>query len=314
MMTLCLRTPLIAACILSITSCDARRALTDPVSEDDESAAPVSPAPSHALAYSGGMPFGHYVTPTPLMGFNLNATMRNARLWLPSLTQPTDIVIAQLKAIRDRGGKVILSLTGSHLRYLDENGCFSMTKWKNRVNSFARHNFSSFINDGTIIAHYIVDEPNDKANWCGKPILPATVEEMAKYSKQLWPNMPTVARAEASYLAQWSGTFRYLDAAWAQYVTRKGDPSDFINRNVADAKRKGLALITGLNILKGGPNRTPMTASTIRSAGSALLSSSYPCTFINWMYDAEYLSNTNVRDALKYLRSKALNRPYKSCR
>jgi len=57
-----------------------------------------------------------------------------------------------------------------------------------------------------------------------------------------------------------------------------------------------------------------MSPSLIKSAGSALLSSWYPCAFISWRYDTEYLATPGVRDALKYLRAKALQRTYKSCR
>jgi hypothetical protein len=259
------------------------------------------------------MPFGLYNMPTSEMGSDFNAKMTNARLWLPSLTRPTNIMLAELEAIKSRGGKVIVNLAGGHYNYLDENGRFSMTKWKQRVDAFRSTKFGSYVRDGTIIAHHVVDEPNDPSNWGGIPIPPATVEEMARYSKQIWPNMATVARAESSYLAKWAGTFVYLDGAWAQWVARKGDPTEFITRNVADAKRKGLSLVTGLNILKGDFTE-PLSPSLIKSAGSALLSNSYPCSFISWQYNADYLATPGVMDALKYLRLKALNRPFKTCR
>jgi hypothetical protein len=221
----------------------------------------------------------------------------------------------QLAAIKSRNGKVFLQLTGNHTHYLDSSGRFSMTMWKNRVDMFKPINFSSYITDGTIIAHYLIDEPNDKSNWGGVVVSQATVEAMAKYSKQLWPGMATVARTEATYFAEWSGTYQYLDAAWAQWVARKGAPSDFITRNVADAKKKGLALVTGLNIAKGYYGER-LSASLIKSAGSTLLNSSYPCAFISWEYDGEedYLATTAVRDAMKALRAKAQNRSFKTCK
>jgi len=137
---------------------------------------------------------------------------------------------------------------------------------------------------------------------------------MARYSKQIWPKLPTVVRTESSYLAKWSGTYRYLDAAWAQYVHRKGDVDVFLSRNVADAKRKGLALVVGLNILKGGPNSSAMTASQVKTWGSRMLSSSYPCAFISWKYDAAYLSSSSMKEAMSMLRSKAQNRSTRGCR
>ncbi|HZA98168.1 MAG TPA: hypothetical protein VE399_05280 [Gemmatimonadales bacterium] len=300
----------IAASFLVVTACDNDRPITGPALDDE----PVVPgtAPSLALAYSGGIPFGLFAAPTAELGSDYNVTVINARNWLP-IWLPERTLPEELAAIKARGSKVILGLAGGHAHYLDENGHFSMAKWKERVNAFKVIPFSSYITDGTVVGHLVIDEPNDASNWGGIPIPPATVEEMARYSKQLWPAMATLVRVESTYLAQWSGTYRYLDAAWAQYVSRKGDPKEFITRNVADAKRKGLALITGLNILKGHFAEA-MSPTLIKSAGSALLSSWYPCAFVNWKYDADYLATSGVTDALKYLRSKALSRDYKSCR
>ena len=208
----------------------------------------------------------------------------------------------------------MLTLSGSQNYYVDSYGNFSFTKWKQRVDMFRSINFASYITDGTIIGHFLIDEPSDPANWNGKVIPQATVEAMAKYSKQIWPGMATIVRAESTWLAQWTGSYQYLDAAWAQWVYRKGDPLDYIKRNVADAQKKGLAVVAGLNILRGGDNRYPLTAAQVKTAGAALLSSTYPCAFMSWQYDSPYLSGVGIQDAMKYLRSKAQNRSFKSCR
>ena len=89
---------------------------------------------------------------------------------------------------------------------------------------------------------------------------------------------------------------------------------DFIRSNISYAQKKGLALIVGLNVLRGGPNRSKMTPTQIKSWGSTLLNSSYPCAFISWQYNSTYLSTSGVKDAMKYLRSKAQSRSQKSCR
>ena len=83
---------------------------------------------------------------------------------------------------------------------------------------------------------------------------------------------------------------------------------------MAAAKKKGLALGVGLNLLRGGPNHAPMTATQVSSWGSTLLNSSYPCTFISWEYNSAYLSTTAMKNAMATLRSKAQNRTSKSCR
>ena len=177
-------------------------------------------------------------------------------------------------------------LAGNQSHYVDRSGGFNLSKWKARIDRYRGINFSSYINDGTIIAHYLIDEPYDASNYGGRTVPGATLEEMARYSKQLWPSMKTVVRAEPYYI-QWSGKYKYLDAAWAQYLSRKGDPSAYIARNVSTAKQMGLGLIVGLNIVHGGtPNGSWMSASEVEKWGAALLSSAYSCAFISWQYSS----------------------------
>lgn len=163
------------------------------------------------------------------------------------------------------------------------------------------------------IAHYLIDEPYDGHNFGGKPVPGSTLEEMARYSKSIWPNLKTVVRAEPYYI-KWNGTYRYLDAAWAQYLSRKGNASDYIQKNVSTAKQMGLGLIVGLNIVKGGsPNGTWMTPGEVENWGSALLSSDYPCAFISWQYNSSLLSPSNMKETMSKLRRKAESRPSRSC-
>ena len=305
-----LRALLLAALFLILGSCAGSEPITQPEGLDNGSISGGTDSPSLAIGYAGGIPFGMWDLPSNQIGSIYNGALRNARILIETGTFHTT-----LAAIKSRGGKVVLQLTGHHKYYLDANGHFSMTKWKERLNMFKGVNFSSYITDGTIIAHMLIDEPSDASNWGGVPVSQATVEAMAKYSKQLWPGMATLARVESTYLAQWSGTYQYLDGAWAQWVARKGDPLVFINRNVTDAKKKGLSLGVGLNTEHGYFGQR-MSASLIKSAGSALLSSTYPCTFLSWTWDGEevYLTTTAVKDAMKYLRAKAQNRTFKSCK
>jgi hypothetical protein len=36
-----------------------------------------------------------------------------------------------------------------------------------------------------------VDEPNDETEWGGRDIPYEEIEEMARYSKSIWPTLPT---------------------------------------------------------------------------------------------------------------------------
>lgn len=303
--------------IFAFTGCDATESLNPDSSTLPETgvevvgvAETVDPdgaslaAPSLAsVSFAGGIPFGTFAHPTSAFGAPYNGALRNI---FPQY------LLSHLAAIKARGGKVVLNLGGGDKSYRDSKG-FSMTMWKARVDRFKNTNFSSYVKDGTIIGHYLIDEPNNAGRW-GRPIPPAVIEEMAKYSKLRWPTLPTIVRTYPEYMLMFSGNYRYLDAAWAQYVHRKGEAGAFIRKNVADAQKKGLGLVVGLNVLRGGPNQRQMRASEVKSWGSALLSSSYPCAFISWQYNSSYLSSSAVKDAMKYLSSKARSRSSRSCR
>jgi hypothetical protein len=249
-----------------------------------------------------GIPIGHFAQPIATLGRIYSGGHQNF--------SPGSIV-RELSGVRARGGRVVIAFSGSP-KYYRTDGHFSFEKWKARVNRFKGINLSRFVQDGTIIGHYMIDEPNDPANWRGRPVPPAMLERMARYSKQLWPRMPTIVRVEPGYLAR---NHRYLDAAWAQYLHRRGPVEPFLRRNVAAAKERRLGLVVGLNVLKGGiPNGTRMTAREVKSWGSVLLRSSYPCAFISWTYDRGYLSSGGVAEAMRALRRQAENRSTRSCR
>jgi hypothetical protein len=297
-----LRVPAVAAIILAFTACDTTNSLNPESSTPPESGTPAPDAPSFATSFAGGIPMGLFRTPYTSIGTRYNGTLRNI--------YPNN-VISELRAIRDRGGKVMLNLAGAPPRYTDKYGNFSLAKWKTSVDRYKGINFSSFISDGTLIGNFLIDEPNDPNNWKNhKPVSPATLEEMAKYSKMRWSTLTTVVRVRPDYLGS---NHHYLDAAWSQYHSRFGSPSNFVSHDVSIAKNKGLGLIVGMNVLKGN-NGSKMTASQVKSWGGALLSSSYPCAFLSWAYDDKYLSTSSMKDAMTYLRHKAQSRSMKSCR
>jgi hypothetical protein len=305
------RAPLLASLFLPLVSCNNSDLLDSTTDSEVADAAPTSGAetePSFASAYAGGIPFGTFRLPTYEFGARYNGAMRNIY---------PEHLLRELRAIKARGGKVVLMFAGHERHYKDRRSHhFSLTKWKARIDRFKKVNFSSYIKDGTIIGHYLIDEPNDPANWGRRPVPPATLEEMAKYSKRHWPGMVTIVRTRPEYLVNYRGRYRYLDAAWAQYsYHRWPNTREFINSNVAKARSKGLALVVGLNVINGGSRRrSAMTANQVRTFGSVLLESSYPCAFISWQYRDYYMKNRGVQQAMAHLRTKARSRGFKTCR
>ncbi|HEX6434428.1 MAG TPA: hypothetical protein VFZ87_09295 [Gemmatimonadales bacterium] len=299
-----LRALALIASASALAACDTDRLTNSSGDPAPASAEPFSGAPLFATGFRGGIPFGTWALPTSEFGPVFNGAMR---------TLDPNHLRSELAEIKSRGGRVILSLAGKETNYLDGDHHFSLSLWKERVDRFKGVDFSSFIEDGTVIGHYIIDEPNDPVNWGGRPVPGSMVEQMAAYSKQLWPGMATIVRAEPKYLAETGGPYRHLDAAWAQYVTRKGTPKDYIERNVADAQQVGLALVTGLNITKGSSTGGEMSAALVESAGSTILANSYPCAFISWEYRDGYMARADIKSAMAVLSNKAEAHASRSC-
>jgi hypothetical protein len=305
------RAPLFVAAILTFTGCNSTDSFNPDSSaqpttlgQPTEAGVPVD-GPSLATAsFAGGIPIGTFDLPTSYFGSRYNGAMRY--IW-------PDFLVSNLASIKARGGKIVLMLAGPEKFYKDANGHFSFTKWKARVDLYRKVNFSSYVSDGTIVAHYLIDEPYDPFNWNGVPVPGATLEAMAKYSKSIWPSLATVVRAEPS-LIKWSGTYQYLDAAWAQYLQRKGDVYTYLAKNVSDAQKMGLGLVVGLNLRDGGTNKANMTASQVQTWGSALLTSTYPCAFLSWDFNSTYLASGSMQNAMDVLRKKAQARSAKGCR
>ncbi|HEX6434339.1 MAG TPA: hypothetical protein VFZ87_08840 [Gemmatimonadales bacterium] len=237
-------------------------------------------------------------------------------------------VLSMLSAIRAKGGRIALKLTMGKDQYVqNSDGTFSFTKWKSLVDRFKNVNLDPYINDGTIVGHFLIDEPQRAAKWGGKIISQATVEAMAAYSKQAWPNMPTLARVVPSWLASAPISYRALDAGWLQYASGKGNAATLVASETAIAKNKGLGLLIGLNILDGGNGSSgvrgwrsgmwAMSATEIRSYGTALLNQPYACGFFNWTYQyfgPTYYARSDIRSAMTELSNKAKAHVKTSCR
>jgi hypothetical protein len=233
-------------------------------------------------------------------------------------------LVSILAEARLKGARVVVKLVGGpDYEIQNADKTFSFAKWKALVDRFKTVNFSSYVADGTILGNYLIDEPYNASKWGGKIIPQATVEAMAKYSKQLWPGMITLVRAHPSWLAQSTITYTYLDGAWAQYEGRP-TVTTWIAGEIAAAKRKGLGLVVGLNVLDGGngtsgipgwkKGRWAMSATELRTYGTALLNQSYACGFYMWMHNTTYYGRADIKSAMTELSNKARVHAKTSCR
>jgi hypothetical protein len=60
---------------------------------------------------------------------------------------------------RAAGAQLVLNLASSEDKNLLSRGSFSLDKWKAQVSRFKKIKLDSYIADGTIVGHYLIDEP-----------------------------------------------------------------------------------------------------------------------------------------------------------
>lgn len=210
--------------------------------------------------------------------------------------------------------RMIVRLVGT-AQSQNADGTFSLTKWKAQIDRYRNLGLGSYVSGGTFYLHNVVDNPSCASCWGGKPIPWETVEEMARYSKSIWPSLPTAAAwAAPSKLAGASFRWTYLDAGWVQYNTSMGDLRSYLANELSQAGQEGLGLVASLNLQHaGGVNTAPMTASQIKAFGTILASSPSVCALAGYRYDAAYLSQTGIRQALDSVASAAKRRTAGSC-
>jgi hypothetical protein len=265
-----------------------------------------------------GIVFGSIRLPTSLLNTIHTGTLVGGEI------DPSN-VLTYLSATQAKRGRIVLKLSKGRDDFVkNSDGTFSFTKWKALIDRYRNVNIGPYIADGTILGHFLIDEPHRTARWGGKIIPQATLEAMAKYSKTIWPTMTTFVRVVPSWLANSTVTYSYLDAGWLQYESFRGNIATVITTEVAAAKRKGLGMAVGLNVLDGGNGTSriggvtrgkyAMSATEIRTYGTALLNQSYTCGFYNWAWDTPYYSRTDINSAMADLAAKARIHVKTSCR
>jgi len=229
-----------------------------------------------------------------------------------------------LEMARSEGGRVFVQLAGSASNYKTSSGRFDLTKFKQALNRYKDVNLDTYITDGTLAGHMMIDEPSDPSNWGGRAIPYDQLEAAAQHSKSLWPKLPTLLRTKPTWLAKASFQWRYLDGGWAQYAARFGNVTSYRDAQVSAAKNEGLKVVFGLNVLDGGDGSSGtrgtksgaynMSANELLKYGKSLLAASASCGFLMWRFDSEYLNKSSVRTAMKELRSIAGNTATVNCR
>lgn len=224
-----------------------------------------------------------------------------------------------LPMIREAGLRVTLRMSEEH-QPSNQDGDFSLPKWKTQVAKWKGSGVQEFIDDGTLAGHMLLD---DITNFEGRDPDAADLEEMARYSKELMPGLMTFVRQKATRMpTPEGGKYLWVDASVNQYEAMEGLVKVYAEVEAERAARLGLGVINGLNIADGGdgsagrlgwrPGHYPMTAEEITTYGTVLASVPSCGMFLNWEYDgqerwsdgtigAEYFDQPELQAALAEL-------------
>ncbi len=228
--------------------------------------------------------------------------------------------IEYLDLARATKTSLVFSLVqGRNMR--NEDGTFSIDDWRAGVDQFARVDFWPYVADGTIIGHYMIDEPKSAGSWGGVVVPNSVLDQMAAYSKRYWPSVPTIVRSSPERLIDHAVElndrgvdpvrWQYLDVAWLQYnAALHGSVEDYTDAQVASANVQNLSLIVGLQALAGGdgtsqlrpeppfePHHWIMSYDEMMRYGTHILERGIGCAFITFRWDRgeeSYFTKTDL--------------------
>lgn len=234
-------------------------------------------------------------------------------------SNPVYTVNIFLPMVRAAGMKVTLRLTDDHDAYTTA-GNFDLAKWKAQVALWEDSGVQEFIDDGTLFGHMLLD---DIQNFSGLDPTAAELDEMARYSHEILPNLMAFVRCQASKMpVPASGHYDHVDAIVNQYKANEGPVNTYVTTEVQKAADLGVAVINGMNICDGGDGSSgqpgwrsgkfAMTAEEITTYGTALLDVPNLVMFLMWEYDGEeqwsdasigsdYFDQSELQSALKGL-------------
>ena len=209
--------------------------------------------------------------------------------------------IADLDALRAAGSAVIVGLSGFNKEDVQANGIFDMVKWKAKVDEWVGFGLEPYISDGTILGHYLIDEPKSTTNWGGQVVVNADLDEMAAYSNSLFPGLATMVRVSPTDLRDDalgegvpdpSWVWQHLTTAWGQFRANRGPVESYADEQQAEAVAQGLGMVFSLSAITGGDGSSgveglggytgkfAMSAAEITVYGNVLMDTG--CAFLMW--------------------------------
>jgi hypothetical protein len=261
---------------------------------------------SGSAAVGAGIPFGPWRLPDSLFRAPFTGTVLALR--------PADAV-ARLEAARRAHLRVFIILEQSRRKHQNPDKSFALARWKREIDQFRGIDFSSFVADGTVLGHILIDEPHDPTNWNGVAVPYAVIDSAAAFSKALWPALPTGVTSPPTFLAD--AQLPSLDWSFAQYRPNKGDVAAWLAQQAGAARRSGLGFVLSINVRDGNGRDTPLDGAQLRRFGLAMAAEPAACALTMWKYDAAdagYFRRPDVEAAVRSIAAAAAAHPARSCR
>lgn len=170
------------------------------------------------------------------------------------------------------GTKVLVKLHGGTEDIVATSGGLSLAKFENRINDFAG-DLDPYVNNGTVVAHLTIDEPEDCQDWNFICPTQVKVDQAAQISKSYWPTLLTFVNTLSSYASEYNWV--YTDMMSFQYAYHKGDLVTFIDdaRDVMDEGHVD-QITWSIQALMGGCAEgwgvCPMSAAQVWEVGTAM--------------------------------------------
>lgn len=250
-----------------------------------------------------GLPFGPFHMPDNQFRRPFTAVMRGA-------TPAT--LLADLAVARKAHLRVLVELVEGPEDVTNPDSTFSLALWERSVDRYRAIDISPYIADGTIIGHFLFDEPRNPANWGGVVVPYAEVDSAAAYSKSIWPAMRTGAGSSAVDMES-GAPYTALDFAFTQYRDRKGDLTTWVASQTAAAARSHVGVLLSINVLQGTIDDRPYPAARLKLIGTTLAAEPSACGLTMWKYDSLYFADSTNKAALWSIAKVAGKRPPRVC-
>ena len=268
--------------------------------------APAARGQATAVAPHAALPFGPWRLPDSLFREPFTATVLALR---------QSDAVARLDAARRAHMHVFIVLERSRRNHQNADKSFDLGEWKREIGSFRGIDFESYVADGTVLGHILIDEPHDPTNWNNAPVPYAIIDSAGAFSKSLWPALPVGVTSPPTFLA--GAALPSLDWSFAQYRPNKGDLAAWLAAQRAAARQGRLGLVLSINVLDAYGRDAPLAASELQQIGLAMAAEPQLCALTMWKYDARdpaYFARPDIRRAVSTIAAAAAAGTAGSCR